>query len=103
MSLMSIIDSVPNFYFVTLLNSNIIFDYYREFINCTVNIQINDIRQIPIIIPTKEDLSICKKYFDNIVEQKHCSDTNSNIAKLEKELDLFVCRLYSIYYSDDSI
>lgn len=103
MSLMSTIDSVPNFYFVTLLNSNIIFDYYREFINCTVNIQINDIRQIPIIIPSKEDLSICKKHFDSIVEQKHCSDTNSNIAKLEKELDLFICRLYSIYYSDDSI
>ena len=103
MSLMSIIDLVPNFYFVTLLNSNIIFDYYREFINCTVNIQINDIRQIPIIIPSKEDLSICRKYFDNIVEQKHRSNTNSNIAELERELDLFVCRLYSIYYSDDSI
>ena len=45
---------LSNKYIVALLNSNVLFDYYREFINCSVNIQVNDIKQLPIIIPTKE-------------------------------------------------
>jgi len=53
MSLCSLVENLPNNYFVSILNSNLIFDYYREFINCTVNIQINDIRQLPIIIPNE--------------------------------------------------
>jgi hypothetical protein len=59
MSLSSIVDYLPNYYIVTLLNSELLFDYYREYINCTVNIQINDIRQLPIIIPTNKQLDIC--------------------------------------------
>lgn len=51
MSLISVVTAIPNFYFVILLNSELLFGYYREFINVTVNIQINDIRQLPIIIP----------------------------------------------------
>ena len=56
MSLMTVETNISNRYIIGLLNSNLIFDYYRVFINCTVNIQINDLRQIPIMIPTLEDL-----------------------------------------------
>ncbi len=52
MSLMPIVKTISPYYIIALLNSNLIFDYYREFINCTVNIQINDIRQVPIKIPS---------------------------------------------------
>lgn len=64
MSLSSIVNEVPNYFIVTLLNSELLFDYYREFINVTVNIQINDIRQLPIIIPNKNELLKCKILFD---------------------------------------
>lgn len=57
MSLMPIIGTISSNYIIALLNSNLIFDYYREFINCTVNIQINDIRQVPIIIPQPNQLN----------------------------------------------
>lgn len=70
MSLSSLSEFVPNYYLVCLLNSELLFDYYREFINCTVNIQINDIRQIPVIIPSVEDLSKVKPDFENAVNLK---------------------------------
>ena len=56
MSLTTLLTNIPNYYFVSILNSDYIFDYYREFINCTVNIQINDIRQVPIVIPVRQEL-----------------------------------------------
>ena len=56
MSLTTLLTNIPNYYFVSILNSDYIFDYYREFINCTVNIQINDIRQVPVVIPVRQEL-----------------------------------------------
>jgi hypothetical protein len=104
MSLFSISNSTPDYYLVTLLNSEILFDYYREFINCTVNIQINDIRQLPIIIPTKEQLKICydefqktvvlkRQYFEGLLPEK---SVVNKLAEIEQNLNKIV---ESLYYS----
>jgi hypothetical protein len=102
MSLFSVAKCVPNYYIVMLLNSEIIFDYYREFINCTVNIQINDIRQLPIMIPSKEQLNSCykefkkavalkKEYFNNTIEDKKI---NNELSETEEKLNKFTTNLY---------
>jgi hypothetical protein len=104
MSLSSIVDLLPNYYIVVLLNSELLFDYYREYINCTVNIQINDIRQLPIIIPTNKQLDICKplfqkaielkrKVFDNVLQE---SDIVRKLSEIENDMNNFVYKLYSI-------
>lgn len=54
MSLTSINDKVSNEYLICLLNSNYAFEFLRNFLNSTVNIQINDIRKIPVVIPSKK-------------------------------------------------
>ena len=103
MSLFSIINSLPNYYFVILINSELLFDYYRIFINCSVNIQINDIRQLPIIIPTKEQLEICNTLFQNAFEVKKnvsnkiISDSNAEekLLKIEQKIEEFVEKLYN--------
>lgn len=69
MSLMTVETNISNRYIIGLLNSNLIFDYYRVFINCTVNIQINDLRQIPIMIPTLEDLHRIVSLVDKAVKK----------------------------------
>jgi hypothetical protein len=102
MSLHSVLDLTPNFYLVVLLNSEILFDYYREFINCTVNIQINDIRQLPIIIPTSEQLNMCNREFSRAVDlmKKNLDEflqEKGNFEKLlevEQNLNKFVEKLY---------
>ena len=104
MSLSSICKQVPNYYFVSILNSNLIFNYYRTFINCSVNIQINDIRMLPIIIPTQESLSSIEPLFHRAVEiRKHISlaaniDDRSveELRNIEETIDGFVEHLYLI-------
>jgi hypothetical protein len=104
MSLSSIIKNIPDFYFVILLNSNILFDYYREFLNITVNIQINDIRQLPIIIPFQDQLETYKVLFDEIVSIKKQEFNNTidnitsenRIKSKEELLDTMVNELYGI-------
>lgn len=99
---------VPNYYIVCMLNSNIVFEYYRNYINNTVNIQINDIRQIPIIVPTKEQLAkfeeqfdkaykIKKQQFVNIITEK---ESEKLIKPIEKQIDIMVYKLYDLTYEE---
>ena len=81
-----------------------LFDYYREFLNITVNIQINDIRQLPIIIPFQDQLKTYKVLFDEIVSIKKQEFNNTidnitsenRIKSKEELLDTMVNELYGI-------
>ncbi len=101
MSLMPLISQIPSKFIIGLLNSNLIFDYYRVFVNCSVNIQINDLRQIPIIIPDIEQLKHIVSLVDKAISIKeNCfkhGETEVNIAELdfvENEIDKFVRNIY---------
>lgn len=104
MSLMPILPELSSKFIIGLLNSNLIFDYYREFVNCTVNIQINDIRQIPIVVPQKVELKMFESLVDKAISIKKsaleidsetdCIDTN--LLLVENEIDNAVLLLYRI-------
>ena len=94
MSLMPIVKTISSYYIIALLNSNLIFDYYREFINCTVNIQINDIRQVPIRMNrlTYKAISLKKN-----IHLKGYNDTSSvELFEIERQIDELVLQLYGI-------
>ena len=94
---MSVCD-LPNIYFVALLNSNIMFDYYREFINCTVNIQINDLRQLPVVIPTSNEIASIVQLFKKILVQKLDADEHApaSLNELENNIDRLIFSIYLI-------
>jgi hypothetical protein len=102
MSLYSLFEYIENYYLICLLNSKILFNYYRNFINNTVNIQINDIRQIPIIIPEKKDLLVLSKLFNSAkilkIKQFNNEFSESEIIDLfepiQKNLNQIVENLY---------
>ena len=104
MSLMTVETNISNRYIIGLLNSNLIFDYYRVFINCTVNIQINDLRQIPIMIPVIEDLHRLVSLIDKAVKIKKLAllENRANfrltaiLKDIEKEIDMKIFQLYRI-------
>ena len=75
---------LPTCYLVAYLNSNLIFDYYREFINCTVNVQINDLRQVPVVIPTETALERIKTYVESFQADE---DRAISFEEAEKLLD----------------
>lgn len=91
-------------FIIGLLNSNLIFDYYREFVNCTVNIQINDIRQIPIVLPQREQLKVFELLIDKAISIKksaleidsEADYIDTNLLLVEKEIDKAVLSLYRI-------
>ena len=104
MSLMPVLSELPSKFIIGLLNSNLLFDYYREFLNCTVNIQINDIRQIPVVIPNREELEIIEVLVNKAIAIKKSaleldSETDyvdDEIIYIEQEIDNAVLTLYGI-------
>lgn len=102
MSLSTIYPQTPNYYFISLLNSDLLFDYYRDFLNCTVNVQINDIRQMPILIPNQKQLDDIKEVFAKLYELKkkqytlYSIEYQEEIDSLEIHLNALVNVLYSV-------
>ncbi len=103
MSLFSKTD-LPDWYFVTLINTTFMSFYVDNFINNTSHFQINDARQTPIKVPTEEQLisfraifneayNIKKKQFSNNISD---SDAKNQLDELQSRLDIFVERLYAI-------
>lgn len=99
-----LVTKIPNFYIVCLLNSSFLFKYLKSIINQSVNLQINDFRQLPIIIPTPEQLRTFKDIFDKAVEiqkQKFSgkiseADAEAKLQEIQKVLDKEVEGLYGV-------
>ena len=103
MSLYSLTDQVPEYYIISLINSRFISFYVDDFVNNTQTFQINDARQLPIIIPSSEQMAMCKSLFDKAIWTKKeiaRSHPNENLIlamdEIENAMDKFVSELYSI-------
>lgn len=101
MTLFSMIDNVTQKYIVSICNSSLINFYTESFVNFTVNFQINDARQIPILIPNDTQLKEFEDLFD---EAYHLQlgkftasvDNSSQLEELQKRLDEKVLKLYGL-------
>lgn len=98
--------NLPDWYFVSLINSEFISFYVDNFINNTSHFQINDARQLPIIVPTDKQLTELKVIYDkslNLKKQQFQTSDPAIIAHLEEDLaveqtklDEFVLKLYGL-------
>ena len=104
MSLFSLLNNVPDWYIVCLLNSKYISEYIDDFINNTQTFQINDARVLPIIIPNKKQLthlenifnkaiSIKKNYFNDKITK---NEMEANLNHIQKKLDEEIFKIYEI-------
>ena len=104
MSLYNYCNKTNIFYFVSLLNAKIMYNYLKLFINNSVNLQINNFRLFPIIIPTQNQLKELKEIFNNCVNIQKQKFNNKiteeeNKLKLNQEqikLDKIVNEIYKI-------
>ncbi len=93
---------IQNYYSVSLLNSRFLFNFLKFFINESVNLQINDIRQLPVIIPSSKQLNFFESLFNKAVsiQKDKFSDKISKqqadelLKVIQKELDNFVENMY---------
>jgi len=104
MSLFDVMTSIPSYYLVSLINSSLCGFIYRNFLNNTVNVQINDIRMLPVVVPTNEQLKNCKilfdqavsvqkKFFDNIIDE---DERDRNLQVVQNKIDNLVYEIYGI-------
>ena len=104
MSLFCKSSKVNEKFIICLLNSNFMSLYLNTFVNTTVHFQINDARQLPIVIPTQEQLkefeSICDKAID--IQKRRFSgqirkeEAKKQLDEIQKELDEKVIKLYGL-------
>jgi len=89
-------------YFVLSLNSFLQFKILREFFNSTVNVQLNDIRKLPIKIPNDKELEAFKDKFNECLEIKKVyfngeidrNEMKDKLRPVEKEIDRMVNAFY---------
>ncbi|PKX66158.1 Eco57I restriction-modification methylase domain-containing protein [Lactiplantibacillus plantarum] len=101
MSLYSLTDKVPEYYVVSIINSKFMSNYVNDFINNTQTFQINDARQIPIVVPSKENLKKIHSLFLEATRlKKLTSDPNESISeqlkKVEEKLEKIILNIYGI-------
>jgi restriction endonuclease S subunit len=98
------INGIPDYFFICLLNSHLVATYVNYFINNTQTFGIDDARQIPIIIPSKELLKDFKEIFDGAIATKKKQSANkislekaeNALSILQEKLDKIVDELYQI-------
>ena len=96
--------NLPDWYYVCLINSHFISLYVDNFINNTSHFQINDARQLPVIIPSERQLNTFRDIFftaEKIKKQQFSDEITPKEAeelldKIQVQLDLTVCELYAI-------
>ena len=79
--------NLPDWYYVALINSEFISLYVDNFINNTSHFQINDARQLPIIIPQKETFESLQKLVTGCISLKKATTTD-NFLMGEKQYEL---------------
>ena len=85
-------------------NSKLINNWSESFINFALAFQVNDARQLPVIIPTIEQLSSFENLFDRAYDIKNKEfdgfldkiKATEELDKIQVELDKAVYRLYDI-------
>lgn len=98
-------------YLVAFINSYLGFKIIREFLNNTVAIQMNDIRKLPIKIPSEKELKAFNKKFDECLAIKKeyfvgeidRAEMNAQLRPIEAEIDEMVNKLYGIEAKEEIV
>jgi hypothetical protein len=91
-------------FLVAILNSFFIFKFKKTFVNNTSAFQINDARQLPIVIPTTEQLEKFELLFDRAAEVKNLqfdgnitdAEAKQALNEVQVDLDREVLTLYNL-------
>ena len=97
MSIFGVSDLVEEDYVITLINSTFISYYVDNFVNNTQTFQINDARQLPVVIPNKEENEQAIKFVTKaILIKKGGMLASESLDTIQKEVDLYVEKLYHL-------
>ena len=92
---------LPDWYFVCLINSRFISLFVDNFINSTSHFQINDARQLPIIVPSPKQLQALLPLFQEAVRIKKSRNTSledncRELEVIENKIEDIILEIYQI-------
>ena len=97
-------DVLPASYIISLLNSSFAASYVGSFINNTQTFGIDDARQIPVIIPTAEELSQIKEVVMQAISVKRMFNpthlSEKRLEEIQRQVDQYILQLYRIELSN---
>ena len=98
MSLFGMSDIVPEDYIIALINSTLFSYYVDTFVNNTQTFQINDARQLPIIVPSAILVDIANRIVNHAIEiKKDCScEKEAQLTSLQNMVDSWAMRIYNL-------
>ena len=98
MSLCCATNMISSKYITAICNADFISKYTEGFVNSTVIFQINDCRQIPIIIPTNEELKEFEAIFEEakLIMLTRGDDSKTRLREIKERLDKRVLFLYHL-------
>lgn len=103
MSLYGLSSAVPEYYLICIINSSFMSYYVDNFVNNTQTFQINDARQLPIIIPDIKQIQDFEKLFQAAIKIKKSKklseyEKDKYLVGVQKKLDASINRIYGLYY-----
>ena len=97
MSIFGISNSVSEDYIMVLMNSKLISYYVDSFINNTQTFQINDARQLPVIIPSAEELIDATKMVNLAINIRRDKELGDNyLHEVQQRVDVFINDIYHL-------
>ena len=96
MSIFGTSDLLSEDYIITLINSTLISYYVDTFVNNTQTFQINDARQLPIIIPTKMEDNEAKAFLKTAIMLKKEGNSKNLLCDLQKDVDAYIEKIYGL-------
>ncbi len=82
-------------YLSGLLNSSLIKYIIDNFINNTVNTEVQDIRHVPVVIPKKQQANKIEEYVDEAIKIRK-GESEAAIESIKKEIDSIVEEIYGV-------
>ncbi len=97
MSIFGVSKKVSEDYLMVLINSTFISHYVDDFVNNTQTFQINDARQLPVILPNDFQLSYAKQLVAEAIRCKLYSvNSDELLQSIQKRVDEFVLSIYNL-------
>ncbi len=98
MSLFGMSDMVSEDYIIALINSTLFSYYVDTFVNNTQTFQINDARQLPIIIPTTTLVDIAHRIVNQAIEIKkdYSCEKETQLISLQNKVDSWAMEIYNL-------
>jgi len=96
MSLFGLTEKTPENYIIALINTTLMSYYVDTFINNTQTFQINDARQIPVIIPQVSHVEKANNIVKKAISIKINKEDESLLTKVQMDDDTLFEEIYGV-------